>query len=156
MKKGGFLGVFALCIVFLFLSCDTDPMDIEIKANPLVGSWTAIFDMTHNSVSSSAIHFLDDGRFFYYVAHFDLLSDDPIPPMNSLERFEGTYTFNNNVIFFDIREPAEQRGVTHSFFKITDGVSEDGEKYVALYARGEKFLFTSNLHIRQEDSHVVP
>ena len=150
MCKLGFFVVFSLALVFTLASCDTDPMSAEVKVNPLVGSWATAFNSSSDSVSFSIIQFFADGAFVYTVTHFDLTTNEQLPPMSLREHFEGTYTFTDNVIFFDIREPSEHRGVTHSFFLITEGVSEDGEEYVALYCRGEKFLFTSNLHFRVE------
>jgi len=132
-----------LSLAFLLFSCDTGAsggkMENQAKANPFVGAWeTYIIEGT--VVVSSFIQFFDK-TFTYYVIHYDLTNKDENNNLAELSRkvYKGNYSYNENssVIFFDIKEPSSEAGVTSSSYQFY------GDK---LYCFGNKFLITEKLH----------
>jgi len=60
--------------------------------------------------------------------------------------FQGNFRIADFVVFFEILEPEEARGVTHSAFQFSERISENGEIDRGVYFSGEKIPRTGEFH----------
>ena len=81
--------ILSLSIVLLFMGCDTEPMDEEIKVNPFVGEWEG------------------ESGGLYVFAETSYISYTP----NKTIWVKGTYEYTNTHLFITVNKEESVEGM---------------------------------------------
>jgi len=96
---------FAVCVAFLFFSCDTVPMSEEIKVSPFLGTWEAeVYDSNYTDPLVARDIFIFSENEFTNTYNVYLWSD-VYGVRTRVEK--GTYTYNDIYIELTITETTQ-------------------------------------------------